>query len=1247
MNSKKLVSAVLTATTVLWMVGAAALPLANAQTTTSLQAQIAALLAQIQTLQSQLGTSGTASTGATYNFTSDLTVGSTGAQVKSLQQFLIAQGDLVLATPTTYFGALTQKALAKFQAANGITPSVGYFGPKTRAFVNSMSSTGTTGTGTTTTTGGTTAPATGLSVSLASTNPAAGSLISSAQSGSARVPVLAVNFTAGNSGAATLSGVNFQKTGVLSDSAISGAYLIQNGQVLAQYNSLNAGLLSFSGLNLSIPAGQTVTLTLAVDISGGLSAGNTTGFALPAASDVTAFSGSNTAITPSGSFPLNGNIFTVTTVTNPSLATLEVTSSSIGTQVTAGTQGNIVAAYNFTVGNSPVWLQNINFHVIGSANVANLQNVKLLVNGTQVGQTLASVPANGMADFDASAAPAKLNTGSNNVQIVSDVTGSPSYFFQFELLNGYDVLAVDSQYNVPISVKNTGGIGTQVGIQTGTITINQDANTPTGNIAKGQSGVVLAKYDIYAAGEPVKVKFLDFNIALGGAGSEALNKEIQNVSITDDAGNQVGTTINQPPSSNSCTTAGASYVSSSTYNDCFGTSASPINYIVPANTTRVLSLKADIQTTADFSTITASLAGDTGNLQGMTSSQSGNTSAVNGVALTLVSSSLGVTTNNALGNQSVSAGTTGIKIGSYAFSASSAEGVNVNTVSVKLTPGTTTPAFQNLKLMVNGTQFGTTQGVVSGNTVYSFSGSAFNVPAGSTVNVDVFADSLSSASGTYTNATALTGYTGVGQTSYTSVTYSDSTGELGQQVSFNGQPALTIAADSSNPPAGDIVQNSTGNTLAVFRFSETSNVENVKLTQLTVVDHVASSGVLAAFSNVGLWNGSTLLGTAASPVRDANGIDWDYTFNSLSNLVVPQGNSVSLTLKGDAGSYTNGSLSDNTTSTFEILGGTTTGASTQVDASSTLTVSFPSPLSTTTQYSFNLTANNVTTGWVTHQFTATTTAGQATELAGLLATLATNSSTALGLSGTPGSAGAAVTLTSTGTASMNASASIWTLGTVTTAVNNVGTAGVAGTVSNAIVARGATSNKNATVNVSNANGNPQTTLRTTLALSATPVTGLPPASFQQLGSITLTANSAGDAKVNLIRLTFNTTAATSTFMSSVVLKDSSGNDVYAVDHLATSSVTGSPAVIDTWTFATSSNPLVITAGSSYTFTVWGDLSLIGSIGNNSQSLTATIASTTDFSYLDGTTGTPALINLTTNQVPITVVSLQTGSGGVF
>ena len=64
----------------------------------------------------------------------------------------------------------------------------------------------------------------------------------------------------------------------------------------------------------------------------------------------------NNALTPTGMFPLTGNTMTVTTVSNPPLATVQITGQSIGTTVTAGTQGDIVGAWNFDVGNNPVWL---------------------------------------------------------------------------------------------------------------------------------------------------------------------------------------------------------------------------------------------------------------------------------------------------------------------------------------------------------------------------------------------------------------------------------------------------------------------------------------------------------------------------------------------------------------------------------------------------------------------------------------------------------------------------------------------------------------------------------------------------------------------------------------------------------------------------------------------------------------------------------------------------------------------------
>jgi peptidoglycan hydrolase-like protein with peptidoglycan-binding domain len=79
------------------------------------------------------------STGSSYTFTQNLTIGSTGADVNALQQLLINKGFLTsISTPTGYFGAGTQTALAQFQSANGISPASGYAGPKTRLFLNAL-----------------------------------------------------------------------------------------------------------------------------------------------------------------------------------------------------------------------------------------------------------------------------------------------------------------------------------------------------------------------------------------------------------------------------------------------------------------------------------------------------------------------------------------------------------------------------------------------------------------------------------------------------------------------------------------------------------------------------------------------------------------------------------------------------------------------------------------------------------------------------------------------------------------------------------------------------------------------------------------------------------------------------------------------------------------------------------------------------------------------------------------------------
>ena len=102
-----------------------------------LQAQIQALLTQLQTLQTQLATA-EETTVAEENYTRDLTIGSKGDDVKKLQEFLAQDKEIYPeGLITGYFGVLTQAAVKKWQAKNGIE-SVGIVGPKTRAKLNEL-----------------------------------------------------------------------------------------------------------------------------------------------------------------------------------------------------------------------------------------------------------------------------------------------------------------------------------------------------------------------------------------------------------------------------------------------------------------------------------------------------------------------------------------------------------------------------------------------------------------------------------------------------------------------------------------------------------------------------------------------------------------------------------------------------------------------------------------------------------------------------------------------------------------------------------------------------------------------------------------------------------------------------------------------------------------------------------------------------------------------------------------------------
>lgn len=897
-----------------------ATPLASmAQTADPLQA----LLAQIAALQAQLA----ALTGTTpppapgqpviCQFTRDLFLGVSGEDVRCLQRYLNSAGFALRTTAgagapgqeTTFFGPITRAAVARWQQANGVSPAAGYFGPLSRAryaaLIAVMPPPVTPPTPTPTPPPpGPVIPGAVLAVSAASNNPT-GSVIA----GAGQVDMLRFNLTAGTGASVTVNELRFNKLGVVSDASINNLYLAdESGVVIAQFGSLSGGVAVFSGLNMPIAAGQTRTLTLRADLSTSISSGNTVGWQL---SSIT----TTPAVTVTG-LPLSGTQLFVTTVSNPSLATMSLTFNAVGSTVDAGTTNTLLATMTANVANSPVSLRSMRFTLVGSAEPADIRNLQIRVNGQTQGAGTVNIAADRTITFTFPGG-IQLNTGTSIIELFGDVLGSPNRTMQFTLLRPFDVVAVDTRYNTGIAVTvNTTG-ATSITINQGRITVSLSSDTPTGNVARGATNVTLARFTVFAAGEPIRIKFLDVGISkTGGAAwtnlADVVN-DITNVRLIDDAGGQVGNTITSITSgtgSGQCTLVSANSITCH-----FGAQSSELNYTIPSNTTRTVSLVVDIANTADITTLQGSLTGNTNNIEGRTSFQQSSSGVVSGSVLTIVLTPVTVNVNSAFGAQTYAAGATNVRVASFALNAASAEDARITSLTLDKDAATDNLDLQNLRIQVGGTQFGTTRNLVGdgGASMTFSSGNAIVVPRGGAITVDVYADILStSAAGTYPSVIDLTGWTAVGASSNSSVTFP---GEVpGQSITIATGSTVNVVAASNMPPAQQIVAGSTGNTL--LRFQLTGNaVEDVRINTIVVTDTItnnASNTAATSFGNLTLWaDGVQIAGPQSLVVASttASTTTAVATFNLPSPLIVPRLTNKTVELRGDVTSFTSGAVS--------------------------------------------------------------------------------------------------------------------------------------------------------------------------------------------------------------------------------------------------------------------------------------------------------------------------------------------------
>jgi hypothetical protein len=923
MNYKKLVSAALTATTVLWMVGAAALPLANAQTSTSsLAATIASLQAQIASLTAELNSTGTTtSTGSTtYNFTSDLTVGSTGSAVQALQTFLIGQGDLVLATPTQYFGSLTQAALAKFQAAHNITPSVGYFGPKTRAYVNSLSTSSSTTTTTTTTTypagctstseysqttglacsttstttgtGVTTATGAPMSITLDPQTPGAANVAAGAIS----TPVLKLDFTAGAT-PVTVTNLVLTRSGLSQDSDLDNVYLYSGGVKLASNLGFNNGAITFSnGAGLfTVPANSTQVITVTADVDKGgtgttaSDSGHIFEIGLASASAVTGG-------TFTGNFPLNSAQFTIASVSN--LATLTVSGVQSGaTTVNAGQLDDLVGQFTVQAGNNPVKVTDLNFTNIGSVTPSYLQNVKLMDGSTQLGATISTLGSNNIASFDLSGAPLMLTSGQSVVlSLYADITGGVNRYFQFSIQQSSDIQAEDTTYGVGIGATQQSGTSfpidfSNVTINNGGVVASRDANTPTTYAVAGNTNQVFAKFDVLASGDSIKFTQMDFSVTGNGTNPITIN----NFRVVDDQGAQIGTTQNVP-------LTGSAPTGVQTVIEGSGS----LNYIIPANTTRVLTVYGDLPSNAS-GTVAITFAPDNSTAaQSYTTYATATTTPVTGNTLQILNSNsnLIVSQNYGLGSPvSAAAGASNVKIGSYTLTAGQVNGVNFTGVTITATSTLGSNWLTNLSLFDGSTQIGQTYSTVAAGNGYTFSSnSPIAIPANGSLTLDVYAN-ISSNISTTTSLTAVTSLTGINASTQAgnAITFSAASSTAGQNVTFNTGGHLVGSLSAGTSQASYLGMGITGVNVAQYQFVADNNGSET-LTKLVVLDSSTSTAPGVATTKPSDLINYRLTDSSGNVLSTASEVNGTLTFN-LSGLNVPSNGTQYVNLVADTNSY--------------------------------------------------------------------------------------------------------------------------------------------------------------------------------------------------------------------------------------------------------------------------------------------------------------------------------------------------------
>ncbi len=905
---------------------------AKADTVSSLQAQVQALLAQIQALQGS-STTTTTSTGSMaagcYTFTQNLSQGKSGGEVMWIQQFLNSHGFTVATTgagspgnETSYFGPATKRAVIAFQNAYasdiltpvGLTAGNGNWFSSTRAKANALCA-GSTTTTTTTGTGGTTT--TGAGITITSGTQPANSLAPALAN---RVPFTTFTLTNNSGAAVTINGITVQRTGLAADAAFAGVELVdQNGLQIGTSRTFDSNHQAIIGTPWTLAAGASMTYTVAGNMQ-------TPAVESSYAGQVASITvvGVNTSVPVNGSLPISGAQQTINSSLTIGTANTAVSSYDPNSYRTEpiGTTALIFSGIRITAGSAePEKLYSVTWNQTGSIGSTDLANLVTKVNGTSYPVTVDSTGKYFTATFAGGILIPE--GGSVDAYIQGDITGNDASgrTIEFDIYRGSDIYLVGQTYgygitptpNVPTAyVAQTSSVdhtqfttgtpfleGSLTAVTAGTLsTVGSAGSVGSQNIAVNVQNQPLGGFTTNFTGEAVQVQTMTFNVATSSNGGVVApgNDLLTNVTIVDQNGNTVAGPVNE---------ASGQLVFNSSVTFPVGAMTYTIKGTVGSNAAQ--------GETYQLNTNPSNWTGAQGQTSGSTVALPNTTITMS--TMTVQAGSLVVSAASTPASTNVAPGANNFVVADINLDASqSGEDVRLSSLPIVVYATSTSIIASDLSncQLWNGTTALNSQSVGSGQWT-----SEGTNPSGDVYANFIFQNALTIPKGTVTtlalecnvsssipnlfwftagvagtgapNGAHLPSPTGV--QSGNTITPTVQTGTSGTMTAGSASLAIT----SPSPLSFQLVAGgTTGVTVGTFTLQPTSDSVNLQNIGLSLNSNMASSSDI---SRAYIYNGATQVGTViftGSPVGH-----YYYATSSVAGLNIPQNQQTVLTIKAD------------------------------------------------------------------------------------------------------------------------------------------------------------------------------------------------------------------------------------------------------------------------------------------------------------------------------------------------------------